>query len=69
MEELIRKVLFTLDKVEVKGRENLDRLLGCMQALEKIADAMKHNREALGKAQQDSPECADGQAAQQEGGK
>lgn len=51
MEELIRKVLATLDKVEVKGKDNLDRMLGCMQALEKIADAMKHNREELGKAQ------------------
>ncbi len=51
MEELIRKVLATLDKVEVKGKDNMDRLLGCMQALTKIADAMKHNREKLSKAQ------------------
>lgn len=51
MEELIRKVLATLDKVEVKGRDNIDMLLGCMQALEKIAAAMKHNREEMSKAQ------------------
>ena len=51
MEELIRKVISTLDKVEVKGKDNLDKMLGCMQVLEKIADAMKHNREALGEAQ------------------
>lgn len=47
MEELIRKVLFTLDTIEVKGRENIDRMLGCMQVLEKVADALAHNRETL----------------------
>lgn len=47
MEELIRKVIATLDTVEVKGKANLDKMLGCMQALEKIADAIKHNRESL----------------------
>ena len=51
MEELIRKVLATLDKVEVKGKDNIDHMLGCMLTLEKIADAMAHNREALSKAQ------------------
>lgn len=51
MEELIRKVLATLDRIEVKGRENIDMLLGCMQALEKVADAMKHNREEMSRAQ------------------
>ena len=51
MEELIRKVIVTLDKIEVKGRDNMDRLLGSIQALTKIADAMKHNREAMTKAQ------------------
>ena len=53
MEELIRKVLATLDTVEVKGKVNMDRMLGCMQALEKIADAMKHNREEMDKVKPD----------------
>lgn len=26
----------TLDGVEVKGRENLDRLLGCMQTIDEV---------------------------------
>lgn len=56
MEDLIRKVLLTLDKVEVKGRDNIDRMLGCMQVLEKIADAMKHNREEMSKAQPEEQE-------------
>lgn len=51
MEQLIRQVIATLDKVEVKGRDNIDRLLGSIVTLEKIADAMRHNREALAKAQ------------------
>lgn len=52
METLIRQVLYTLDQIDVKGRENIDRMLGCMQALEKIANAMKHNREEMEKIQE-----------------
>lgn len=37
----IRLVLNTLNNVDVRGRENLDRLLGCMQALEKAAAALE----------------------------
>lgn len=54
MEEMIRKVLFTLDTIEVKGRKNIDRMLGCMQALEKVAAALAHNRETLAAAPADS---------------
>lgn len=53
MEQLIRQVIATLDTVEVKGRDNLDKVLGCMQALEKIADAMRHNRETMNKVTQE----------------
>lgn len=56
VEEMIRKVITTLDKVEVKGRNNLDRMLACMQTLEKIANAMKHNREALSEAKTEKTE-------------
>lgn len=52
VETLIRQVLYTLDQIDVKGRENIDRMLGCMQALEKIANAMKHNREEMEKIQE-----------------
>ena len=53
MEQLIRQVIATRDTVEVKGRDNLDKVLGCMQALEKIADAMRHNRETMNKITQE----------------
>lgn len=56
MEELIRKVLATLDKVEVKGKANMDMMLGCMQALEKVADAMKRNREEMNKVKPEEQE-------------
>lgn len=51
MEELIRKVIATLDKVEVKGQDNMNRLLASMQTLERIADAMQHNREEMNRVQ------------------
>lgn len=72
MKNLIQQVLYTLDQIEVRGRENIDRMLGCMFALERVAEALKHNRETLGEARQDSPDGADSlaaqQTAQQEGG-
>lgn len=49
MEELIRKVIGILDTVEVKGKANMNKVLVSMQALEKVADAMKHNRETMAK--------------------
>lgn len=72
MKNLIQQVLYTLDKIEVRGRENIDRMLGCMVALERVAEALKHNRETVGEARQDSPDGEDSlaaqQTAQQEGG-
>lgn len=59
MEELIRKVIATLDKVEVKGRANMDRLLASMQTLERIADAMQHNREEMNRVQAQEGEKQD----------
>lgn len=32
----LKKVLADLDEVEVKGRDNVDTLLGCMMAVESI---------------------------------
>lgn len=53
MEQMIRKVISTLDRVEVRGRENLDRLLGCMQALEKIAEAARKAAETAQSAEKE----------------
>ena len=56
MEQLIRQVLATLDTVEIKGHDNINKMLGCMQALEKIADALKHNREEMSKVKPEEQE-------------
>lgn len=34
-EETIAKVIHTLNQIEVHGKENLDKLLGCIMVLEK----------------------------------
>ena len=52
MEEIIRRVIATLNTVEVKGRDNMDKVLGCMQALDKVADALRHNRETMEKTKE-----------------
>lgn len=36
MLDYIKRLIATLDTIEVRGKENLDRLLGCIQLLEKI---------------------------------
>lgn len=36
---LIKMVISTLDSIEVKGRDNLDKLLGCINALEAIVQS------------------------------
>lgn len=36
MKELLESILRTMEAVEVKGRGNLDKLLGCMNALEEV---------------------------------
>lgn len=33
----IKAVISTLNCIEVKGKDNLDRLLGCIQTLESVA--------------------------------
>ena len=34
--DLLRSVISTLNCIEVKGKDNLDHLLGCIQALESL---------------------------------
>lgn len=59
MEELIRKVIATLDTIEVKGRDNMDKLLGCMQALDRVAGALAHNRQEMNRVQAEEGEKQD----------
>lgn len=38
---LIKLVISTLNDVEVKGKKNLDKLLGCINALESVVQVME----------------------------
>ena len=39
---IIRCVIATLNDIEVRGKNNLDKLLGSIMALENIAQDMEH---------------------------
>lgn len=41
MKELLKSVIAALDGVEVRGRENMDKLLGSIRALETIVVALE----------------------------
>ena len=36
MENTIRSIMYTLEKIEVHRRQNIDSMLGCMQALDRL---------------------------------
>ena len=38
---LIKAVIATLNGIEVKGKKNLDALLGCINALESVAQVLE----------------------------
>lgn len=42
----VEDIISTLNQIEVKGKENMDRLLGCIMALEAILEADKKEKEA-----------------------
>lgn len=39
--DAINAVLATLNTVDVKGKDNMDKMLGCIQVLEKLKDAFE----------------------------
>lgn len=41
MKEIFDKLIHSLGRVEVRGKENLDILLGCIQTLEHLRDMIK----------------------------
>lgn len=51
--ELIRLIIRTLNQIEVKGAENMDRLLGAIQGLEKLDKAMEAQHENNNEQEQD----------------
>lgn len=45
MQEILGSLIVTLNKIEVKGKNNLDMLLGCIQTLEKLREKVKEATE------------------------
>lgn len=45
MLDVLSKLIATLNRIEVKGKENLDMLLGCIQTLEKLKSLVKEKAE------------------------
>ena len=41
MKEIFDRIIYSLERVEVRGKENMDILLGCIQTLEKMRDMIK----------------------------
>lgn len=39
--EIIQIIIKSLNQIEVKGAENLDRMLGCIQGLERLDTALE----------------------------
>lgn len=46
MLEIMKKMLNTMNKIEVNGKENLDMLLGCMMTVEQIINALEGDENA-----------------------
>lgn len=41
MKDIFDKLIFSLGRVEVRGKENMDILLGCIQTLEQLRNMIK----------------------------
>lgn len=45
MERAIKNVLYTLNTIEVHGKKDIESMLGCMQTLEKVLNAIAENKQ------------------------
>ena len=55
--EIIQLIIKSLNQIEVKGKDNMDRMLGCIQGLERFDKAMEeaHNNGDQDEPKQDVP--------------
>ena len=44
---IIKLVLNTLDGIEIKGKKNIDAMLGCMNALESFIKTAENEKEVV----------------------
>lgn len=45
MEEKLKAILGTLEKIDVRGRDNMDRMLGCILTLEQMIHELEEPKE------------------------
>lgn len=57
MKRIIQSLIATLGKIEVRGKDNLDMLLGCIQTLEKLLAILEEQeKEGAGNEAENQPE-------------
>lgn len=45
MQEIVKSLIITLNKISVNGEENMDMLLGCIQTLKNLLETIKEVQE------------------------
>lgn len=53
MQNLIKIVISTLNEIEVKGKDNMDKLLGCINALESVVQSAEMGEHLKNKGEED----------------
>ena len=55
--EIIQLIIKSLNQIEVKGKDNMDRMLGCIQGLERLDRALEeaHNNGDQNEPKQNVP--------------
>jgi hypothetical protein len=46
MQQIIKSLIITLNKISVNGEENMDMLLGCIQTLKNLLETIKKAQES-----------------------
>lgn len=41
---ILGRVLYTLDQIEVRGKQNMDKLLGCIQGVEHLKELLEQEK-------------------------
>lgn len=58
--DFLRSIIKTLNLIDVKGADNMDRLLGCIQGLERLDKAMEEqHHDDNNEQKQDVPGAVD----------
>ena len=42
---IIKRVIYTINQVDVRGKDNMDKLLGCIQTMERLLEQLRARKE------------------------